>query len=437
VAKKQTAPPPQEPPPNPKRSPLWPKPVPVIGLTGDYASGKTLFGLTIDPGPRTLVYDNEKSSASYSDLGHERIDVPQSMMEAYDGNPYTPLDTFVWWRNHVRTLTPGLYSVIVLDPATEIEDGLADFVQANPEAFGKTRQQYLKSSALMWGDVKSYWKRILTDLASRCETFVFTVHLKAVWADNKPTAKKTPKGKSTLEELASLFLWMDRKADREGNRPAKPSAVVRKDRLVHTRVVNGEVVITPAMPPRLPEATPAAIRRYMLNPPDYNKLNAAELAPEAVLSDDDRLELRVRVAEAEAEAERLKLERERPTRHVAKATAASASVTSRPAPKPAEAVETVDPADAAEPEGQTLQEAIAEMCPEMGEGGGPVTDEQLERLADLRDELFADADEDEVKAAWKKIIAKRGVKTARELTREQADELIGNLKAKLAEDEAA
>ena len=36
----------------------------VICGTGEFGSGKTLWGLTIDPGSRTLVYDNEGSSTT-------------------------------------------------------------------------------------------------------------------------------------------------------------------------------------------------------------------------------------------------------------------------------------------------------------------------------------------------------------------------------------
>lgn len=399
------------------RPPLWPKPIPVIGLTGDYASGKTLFGLTICPGRETLVYDNEKSSASYSDLGHDRIDVPQSMLALKQGTSYTPEETFLWWRGHVRAIPPGRYRVIVLDPASEIEQGLFDFVSRNPQAFGKTPGQYAKSSALIWGDVKDYWKRILTDLASRCETFVFTVHLKAVWADNKPTNKKAPKGKSTLEELASLYLWMERKVNDRGEVPPVPAATVRKSRLVHTRLLpSGLVDLQPALPPRLPVATPTAIRQYMLTPPDYSKLRPEELAPEEKASEaelaDARLETQLKLAETQLETERLKAERTRPP----------ASQAAPPASPPPPAPQALPELPAAQvlPDEPTIVPFPEPIV-------NKVSAEQLEKIGELRERLFRLAPPDNPDEAWRSIVGRRGVTSARELTTKGAEALIASL----------
>ncbi len=381
--------------------PLWPKPIPVIGLTGEYASGKTLFALTIAPGRRTRVYDLEKSSASYEDLGCDRIDVPDKMLEITNGKGASPEQTFLWWRDHVRTIEPGQFDVIVLDPVSEIEQGLYDFVSNNPGLFNKTKAQYLKSSAMIWGDVKDYWKRILSELAARCQTFAFIAHLKSVWVDNKPTNKKAPKGKSTLEELASLYLWMERKPNARGEVPAVPSAVVKKGRLLHTRIdpETGEIRMVPALPPRLPVATPAAIRRYMLTPPDPEKLKPEELAPEEKLSEEDMLELRARVAEAEVE--RLRLE---------------AEASGKPTPKPAR--------EAPQANGQAKQKGEPSAAQPTEQPPGKATEEHLARLAELRDALFARTEPDDPKAVWSGILKKRHVVSARDLTQEQADALI-------------
>lgn len=424
----------------PATAPLWPQPIPVIGLTGDYASGKTLFGLTICPGGSTRVYDTEKSSESYQTLGFDRVDVPQEMLARFKGR-HKPVDTFQWWRDHVRSIEPGRFRVVMLDTVSEIESGIYDYVFAHPEEFGRTRAQYMKSSALVWGDVKELWKSILSDLASRCETFVFAAHLRQVWAGNAPTHKKAPKGKSTLEELASLYLWLERKADSKGNVPAVPSAIVRKSRLAHTRVApDGGVEIVPALPPRLPVATPAAIREYQQTPPDYARLADGERAPEEVLSDDDRAELRARTAEAEADAERLRLERldreERRKRpREGRAVASPSSEPEREGGEPGELARPA-PAPLARPAESRAQPAEEHASPVLLDDGLPVTEEQLERMAELRAELFevqGIEDAQVIGEKWSAILGRRGVTSARFLTEAQAGELIATLAGAISE----
>ena len=405
-----------------QREPLWPRPIPVIGVTGEYASGKTLFGLSVCPGPGTLVYDTEKSSESYEALGFDRVDVPAEMLRLHPRG-YKPIDTFKWWRDHVRKISPGKYRVIVLDTVSEIESGLADYVLANPQEFGKTPGQYAKASALMWGDVKEYWKAVLSDLTSRCETFVFVAHTRTVWAGNTPTAKRAPKGKETLEELASLYLWMERKADAKGNVPPVPSAVVRKSRLAHTGVVNGKLQIIPILPPRLPEATPDAIRRYQLEPPDYAKLSKDERAPEQVMTDDERAAVRLATAEAERDAEQLRLERI----HRQQNPPGRPAATTPPPTQPKEANGTALPAKA-DPKPVFPRQVTLP-------ADDPVTEQQLQQLGELREELFArdqnDKTREEQLAIWKQILKKRGVETAKALTAKQAAELIGKLRHQL------
>lgn len=423
-------------PPHPKEKeqavtsqPLWPHPIPVIGGTGEYASGKTLFGLTICPGPQTLVYDTEKSSESYLALGFDRVDVPAEMVRRFPRG-YKPIDLFGWWRDHIRAVPAGKYRVIMLDTVSEVETGLADYVLANPKEFGRTPQQYARATGLLWGDVKEHWKAILSDLASRCETFYFVSHLKAVWAGNAPTGKKAPKGKSTLEELASLYLWFERRPNASGETPAVPAAVVRKSRLAHTHIDANGIQITPALPPRIPAATPATIREYQRNPPRYDRLRPEELAPEEKVTEAEMAELRARTAEAEVEAERLRTER---LRHQEEAEErARQRATARPQPPADESAKPAAPAPAegqqgaedGQPQSTTAETTFAVQA-------GP-TEAQLARLKALRDELFDLTGPEDRAATWKAILAKRQATSAMELTEFQARELIGKLEAQVA-----
>lgn len=406
------------------RPPLWPQPIEVLGATGPYASGKSLLTLSICPGPETLSYDLEKSTAPYQPaLGFTRIDVPAELLKRHPRG-YKPIDLWLWWLESVRSQPPGKYRVIAVDPANDLESGLVDWVKQNPGYFGATANQYQKMGAIALGHAKEHLKMVLADLASRCETFAFTTHLGEIWVDNKPSGKMRPKGKSTLEELATLYLHLERPKDAKGNVQAKPSATVRKTRLSSIRVdaATGDVTIIPTLPPRIPEATPAAIRRYMATPPDYAKLTDAERAPDPVMTDDDRAAVRLATAEAEREAESMRLAREERQREAAERRAASATATSSPTP-------TTTPTANGTPTNVTPKAPQPALS-------GRTTDQQLSKLVDLRSRMWAacgcetDAAKDEL---WQDILRRRGVSSARDLTVTQADELIYAIRKRLGE----
>lgn len=286
---------------------LFPKPIPIIGATGEYESGKTILGLTICPGPKTLYYDFEQSGASYDDLGHERINVMEEMQKAYP-NGYKPVDVYLWWSKHVKTIPAGKYSVIVLDPVTDLERGLTDWVNANPAHFGHTAAQYQKMSGIMWGDMKDHLKSILADLSTRCETLFYTAHVGKEFEGNTATGKLKVKGKATLHELASLFLWLMRKPDARGVKPNKPSARVLKSRLLVSRIgADGELVMEQVLPPIMPVCTPKVIREAFAAPAGGREIDDMERYVEEVLSDEDRLRLETQRHEAERDAALAKL----------------------------------------------------------------------------------------------------------------------------------
>jgi hypothetical protein len=375
---------------------IWPQPIEIVGLTGEYASGKTLFALTIAPGSRTKIYDTEKSSGSYESLKFDRVSVPDEMARLKPSG-YKPIDTFTWWWADVKATPPGKYDVIAIDTISEIEEGLVEWVGKNPTYFGHTSGQYLKMSGVMWGDVKNLWKAILSDLASRCQTFAFCSHMANIWQGDRPTGKRKPKGKETLMELASLYLLMERKPDAQGKVPAKPAATVLKSRLVHTQfdIEAGDVKLVPCLPPRIPVCTPAEIRKYMNAPPDYSALKPEEMVQEDKMSAEEREVMALQKAEAERDAERMKLERVAQQRDLlaqSQQTAAGAGITP---PPPA----------------------------------GP-TPEQLKTLVGLKAQLVAAGVDD---AGWRAFFTPHGVEKARDLTPEQADAVVAAVQARVAE----
>lgn len=411
--------------------PLWPngQKLEIIGLTGEFASGKTLFGLTIAPA-QTLVFDTEKSCGPYEQLGFTRVDLTKL-------SNLKPIELFEKWWAGIKQIPIGKYRVGMLDTVSEIESGLTDWVEQHPGEFGHTKGQYDKMEGLFWGDVKELWKRILSDLASRFETFVFTSHLRNVWEGGRPTGKRAPKGKETLMELASLYLHMERKPDEKGRVADKPSARVLKTRLAHTMIDDaGEVVIRSILPPYLHEATPTAIRKYIEQPADYAKLKKHELLPEERLSDDQRLAMQAGMAEANRDAEQAKLSRMELMRQAGLAQSA-ATLTVQRIESPAEP--TTESAASALPEKPTAHEMLAQSFEGIngganGEANHPpiaavdpatikVSLPQISMLTALQQELGM-SNEQLAAAA-----ARRGAATINDLTHDQAADMIEKMKA--------
>lgn len=293
--------------PKPAVTPLFPKPVPIIGGTGEFESGKTLFGLTICPGPQTLYYDFEQSGASYGELGHIRVNVVEVMQKSHP-NGYKPVDMFLWWKAEMQAIPAGKYRVIVIDPATDLERGLTDWVNSNPKHFGHTSGQYASMSGIMWGDVKDYWKSILADVSSRCEVLYYTAHVGTKFEGNQATKDRKVKGKSTLSELASLFLWFSRKPDSKGAKPNKPMAKVVKSRLMVMRAgADGEIEIQQVLPPIMPVATPNELRKAFANPAGGREIDELEKYVEEKMTEEEKLRLEVQKAEAERDSNLAKI----------------------------------------------------------------------------------------------------------------------------------
>jgi hypothetical protein len=350
----------------------------------------------------------------------EYVDTPSIVS---DKNPrgYSPIDIFTWWRDDVLKLPNGKFSVIHLDTASEIEEGLVQYIRANPGEVGYSEKQFAgNSDGLFWAAVKSYWKRLLTQIASKVQTVYFTVHLKHKWVGGAPTRDRVPKGKSTLMELASLFLKFERLPVGGVIAPA-PSAIVVKHRLTHiTTNSDGSISIIPLMPPRIPVATPTEVRRYMLNPPNPDKLAPGELLPEEKVSDVELAELRVRAAEAEESAAKMQLDRQ--TRLAAGAAKRQSSTTKvaeaavETEKESDQAVETVATITATAPSEQA-EAAVSELDIQLA------TNHRRNRLRELW--LLLEASEEQIERQLKH----RDCSSLEQMTCEQMDELIEKLAA--------
>lgn len=299
---------------------LWPKTpwgspmeIEVFGATGEFSTGKTILGLSIAPGvhptghpfagqPRTLYLDLEKSGTSYAGTGCQRIDVPAEMTKAL-GAKWTAKQVAEWFNSVPTRVKPGQFDVIVIDPINDIESGQVDIVKASPMDYGYTKGQIDNSVPLLMAAMKAHYKKLLMAFSGAFKCLYFTTHLRDEFKGGKPTSRREPRGKETLAELASLYLWLERLPDDKGKTSAVPSAIVMKHRLSDTRVNEaGELEVVELMPRRIPVATVQEIRRYIASPPNIEKPAAGESVIEKEVTEIDLQRMRLATAEAQAVA---------------------------------------------------------------------------------------------------------------------------------------
>ncbi len=322
--------------------------IPIIVLSGEVNSGKTLFGLTIDPAtrtkdhlPTTRVYDQEGSSEPYTSAlnfdwrdtrdavarGVHRQIVQASaddpkwrriLLEKADVNDSPSASLFRAWYLDLLKIERNQFSVCVCDTWTPLQEGLIEWLKLHPEAFGRTVSQYEKAASMfMWPDCKSMMSYILaTDCRLRFQTFVLTVHLKNEWSGGSKTGQRIAEGLDVLDKLATLHLRLDRSPKAKNKEaPRVPSAIVVKERLVSFGATSADD--RPILPPRLPEATPDAIRAYIAKGgADFGNLDPAERMPDTSMSADQAKLLEAQIAsdqraaaESRVEAERMSISR--------------------------------------------------------------------------------------------------------------------------------
>lgn len=397
--------------------PILPISIQRMAVTGKPESGKSLLGISFMP-QETCAYDLEESLAPYCQSPSNPKGIPvacriavQREMIKLKPNGYKPIELFEWWYNDFRQrCVPGRYRVIIIDPISEIEEGLVEYVKNNPKLFGATPDQYAKMSGIMWGHAKAFWKSILIDLGNRTERdgvdglLYLVTHLGQKYENNKPTGQMKPKGKSTISEVVSLFLSLRREVQANGAKPKIPSAIVLKSRLANSVALfnqeTGEMTFDhqPILPPNLPEVSPAALRKWMLSPPDYSNLAPELLQPPLEkLTEDERLELELARAEAMREAEMAKLQ------YLSTVSDVQAQQAKIQAQQQAQDLKR----DTATSPPATPATIMAD-----GDTSGPITDDQVQQLGQLRMAMteLGVPDHD-----YSNLLAGYGVRTARDL----------------------
>jgi hypothetical protein len=408
--------------------------IPVIGLTGEKFTGKTLFLASIDPS-RTCMVDLEDSSESYNIEFAQRVSLYDEMLKKHN-RAATNLECFQWFMDFVEAVKPGEFTVLAVDPFSDIQAGLVDWVKANPQKFGHTANQYEKASGLLWADVKQHCKMMLGILSRKVETFAFSTHMGNIWKGGAPTDKRKAKGLDTLFELSSLYLELERRPDDKGKVDKKPAGKVLKSRLAISKMVDGELEHFPILPPRMPVATPAAIREYIKNPPDYLKLKKGEFVEKEVLSDDEKLEMQREIAATNLEVEtarlsqmdRLKEQAERQAELRRKQAAAAAAASK---PEQVSATEGQPKSAASTNDSTTEKPTVRERLEKVlgPEGTSVSVSETPLKGSDADKPSVYEIIESQKKQLgitseqWSAILGKRNVKSTTELSEKQAEEI--------------
>lgn len=289
---------------------IWPgdnesSPLPIIWLIGDSYTGKSSTIASIDPvrpgeKTRTLVTDLEGSHAALSKTYPMDVVDIRALTEAKHGPKYSHKHLFAVWWEYMQTVQPGQYTVLGVDPSSDLYMGSHQWVKENEAYFDKPSGAYRGKEGTMyaWGDVKLLWKQIGIELSHRFQTVVFTSHITDVYSDDgKRTGDKRARGVD-FREMATLVLWLARESQK--GKEDKLWAKVEKSRLTHAvwPEEGNEPYMAPMLPVRLEpkphQSYPSLIRQYMLAPkPDYGELNVIDgYDPSVQLLTDEERELR-------------------------------------------------------------------------------------------------------------------------------------------------
>lgn len=420
--------------------------IPFVFVTGDIGVGKTLFALNLNPDDKsTAIIDLEHGSSTYAD---QRTDITyinalEEVGEKY-GEDWKLPQLWLWFELKLLKLAKsGKYKLLIVDPASEIEDALEAHVRSNLQKYGLTERQMLKSPALIWGVIKSIWKRTLARANASIDTVSAIAHMRHKFVGNTPTPEKEARGKSILRELASIFVELKRKPGAPKNCP--PAAIVHKGRLSRfADTGKGMKEPVAVLPDRMPKADAYHLRWYIANPvglrdaakdevPDQEsekkELATIELMAQTQRADAARIE--AETFERQAKLERAR-KRKRAERLGLDKSTTDENMEADPPPK--KKVET--------PISDAVGEAIDKMSappaikktdpPGMRDPNAKCNELAQTTLKHLKSLALNDGMS---KESWKGTLAKRGAKVIADLTENQAEEIIRILSTKLGTDD--
>lgn len=317
--------------------------IPIIALAGEPSAGKTMFSIVAtdtwsnpEAEPDVVVFDLANNCNYDGSMNFRCVRINDCLAEGVHRQIMRPDAADPNWRKillgkadvndspsasifratylEMLKIERGKFRVGSIDTFTPFQEGAIEWLKCHPDAFGRTENEYKKfSAATLWPDLKRMLLYIITtDFATRFESTVLTFHLKNEWSGERKTGNRVAEGLDIIEKVATLYATLDRKPQsKKKQAPRLPSAITVDPLGKSNIVVNAGGIPVPALPPRVPQFTPQAIREYITNPPDYDNLKTDERLPDESLSDDQRLMINADIARnqaAAAEAETAKLE---------------------------------------------------------------------------------------------------------------------------------
>src|SRR3990172_4316050 len=273
-------------------------PLHLLVLCGAPNSGKSWLATHIAP-ERTLYLDSEKSGTAYQTLVKKYIDI-RAATRARIARAPTPRDLFDTVRLETDQIALGEFEVVAIDVFSgTLEQGIVELVAGDYAKYGFTTEaKFTASGGLFWSRVRGFVEEFILELSDRCTTLVLTTQLKTIWRDGRATKDQEPKGKTSVYDLAAMYLLLERKSITRHAPPSPiPTAQVLKSHTLHP------------FPPRLPEATYNSILHYLTAGGNYGTLTEEESIKDAQLTADEKLQLQATIEETKLEAATAELER--------------------------------------------------------------------------------------------------------------------------------
>ncbi len=257
--------------------------VPLIILSGPADAGKTLFSMMIAPKPageeaNHLMFDLEQGSANVArQFAVKRIDLHSLVPESTDMAKRNRLLFEEWWKQADVETQAHRYDVLTIDPVDVLIKGAFEHVVVNAVKFGLKPALLAKDKRTAWGEAKTLLTNYVNILMSRVGTIVAIAHQRNKFVAGNDFAPKEKEARihEAWIELATLHLHMYRNASEKilikGTsydacpKYPIPMAIVMKARHLD-RIDFKTSKVSPLLPARLPECTPATMRGYMEKP---------------------------------------------------------------------------------------------------------------------------------------------------------------------------
>lgn len=288
---------------------------PVTGLihvTGEHDVGKTVFALSCGAQPSRIAFfdDDIKGRNTVNQLKSQGFDfgLYVDLIEELSGKKEVEVNTRAM--SLIESIQPGKFDCIVFDTWTKIGASFFYVVKKNPDRY---KEFYAPNGQIKNGEIAKAGTvleaKAIDDLLKKAPMVVLITHLRDEYAGNKPTGRKVPDAKKTLDEKSNFRVWLRHNPD-----GAAPIGLILK-RPVKMAVTSKGIVPVNVLPRKIKPFTWERVINFWENPigdrplTDDEKPDAYELGIlDGILTEDQKNILRLAVLDAEKEQAELRME---------------------------------------------------------------------------------------------------------------------------------